>query len=299
MYGFSVPHNTISLLVPEVCQAIIDEYADEVLKCPVTPDEWREVSEQFKNRWNFQHTLAAIDGKHIAIRAPPNSGSLYFNYKGFFSIVMLAAVDADYKFLWVDIGANGSASDAQIFNTCELKEAIESGEINFPDPEPLLRDNIDIPYFLVGDDAFALKTWMMKPYSRRNLSQEERIFNYRLSRSRRVVENAFGILANRFQCLASNMRQNPETVQCIAKACCCLHNLMRIRYPTGQNALVDQEDANGNVIPGEWRNGLVMQDIGVQYLGNAGTRAAQQQRDYLKTYYNNPVGEVPWQYNML
>ena len=134
MYGFRVPHNTISLFIPEVCEAIIDEYSDEMISCPTTQEEWREVAQQFGTRWNFHHALGAIDGKHIAIKAPKNTGSLYYNYKGFFSIVMLGLVDADYKFLWVDVGANGSASDAQLFNSCELKEAIDSGE---SDPEYL------------------------------------------------------------------------------------------------------------------------------------------------------------------
>jgi hypothetical protein len=61
---------------------------------------------------NFHHALGAIDGKHIAVRACKNRGSLYYNYNGFFSFVMHGLVDADYKFLWVDIEANGSASDA-------------------------------------------------------------------------------------------------------------------------------------------------------------------------------------------
>jgi hypothetical protein len=152
-------------------------------QCPTTQDEWREVAQQFGARWNFHHALGAIDGKHIAIRALKNSGSLYYNYKKFFSIVMLELVDADYKFLWVDIGANGSALDAQVFNSCELKEAIDSGEINLPDPVPLPHDK-EMPYFIVGGDAFALRTWMMKPYSKRSLTSEKRIFNYRLSRSR-------------------------------------------------------------------------------------------------------------------
>ena len=185
MYGFRMPHNTIYLLIPEVCEAIIQEYSDEVISCPTTQDEWREVAQQFGAqfgaRWNFHHALGAIDGKHISIEAPKNSGSLYYNYKGFFSILLLGLVDADYKLLWVDIGANGSASAARLFNSCRLKEDIDSGAINFPEPEPLPHDDENIPYFLVGDDAFALRTSMMKPFLKRHLSREERIFNYRLS----------------------------------------------------------------------------------------------------------------------
>lgn len=73
-------------------------------------------------------------------------------------------MDANYKFLWVDVGTPGSASDAQIWNRLELKETIEDGTIGFPDPAPLHKDDRPVPYFIVGDDAFALKSWLMKPF---------------------------------------------------------------------------------------------------------------------------------------
>nr|XP_054761139.1 uncharacterized protein LOC129267454 [Lytechinus pictus] len=114
-YGWRIPHNTISLLIPEVCQAIIEEYKGEMMKCPTTPNEWRAISDQFMEKWNFPHTCGALDGKHVSCKCPPNSGSLYYNYKGFYSVVLMALVDADYRFIWVDIGGMGSASDAQIY----------------------------------------------------------------------------------------------------------------------------------------------------------------------------------------
>lgn len=298
MYGFRVPHNSISIVLREVCQAIIAEYAQEVMPCPVTEEEWRPVEEKFRNRWNFPHAVGAIDGKHIRITCPANEGSTYFNYKGFYSIVLMALVDGDYKFLWVNVGTQGSASDAQIFNDCELKEALEDGSIGLPAPEPLPRDDRNMPYFIVGDDAFALRTWLMKPFSKRNLTDEERIFNYRLSRARRIVENAFGILANRFQCLLGTMKQSPKTVATIVKAACCLHNLMRLRYPALQQNVVDQEDPNHNVVPGSWRNDRPMP--GLQHVGgNRATRLAKEQRHYLMQYVNSTAGSVPWQRDMI
>ncbi|KAK7097241.1 putative nuclease HARBI1 [Littorina saxatilis] len=125
-FGWRVPHTGQSLVVRDVCQAIIDEYVDEVLVCPSTPESWRAVADKFFQRWNFPNTCGALDVKHVACRCPPKSGSLYFNYKGFYSIVLMlmALVDADYKFIWADISGTGSASDAQIYNSCELKECV-------------------------------------------------------------------------------------------------------------------------------------------------------------------------------
>ena len=84
------------------------------------------ISDQFLQRWNFPHTCGALDGKHIACKAPAKSGSQYYNYKGFYSIVLMALVDAEYKFIWADLGATGAASDAQIYDTSELKEMVEA-----------------------------------------------------------------------------------------------------------------------------------------------------------------------------
>ena len=102
-YGFRVANNTISLLVPDTCEAILDAYCDEFLRLPETPQEWLAVAEGFKRRWNWQNCLGALDGKHIRVRCPPHSGSVYYNYKGFFSIVLFALVDCDYRFLFVDV----------------------------------------------------------------------------------------------------------------------------------------------------------------------------------------------------
>ena len=103
----------------------------------------------------------------MAVKKLKNTGALFHNYKGFFSIVMLALVDDQYKFRWVDAGTAGSCSDAQIFNASQLKRRIEDGRIGFPDPAPITQGGQDVPYFILADDAFAVKTWLMKPYGRR------------------------------------------------------------------------------------------------------------------------------------
>jgi len=109
----------------------------------------------------------------------------------------MALVDADYKFIYVNVGASGAGSDGGVFAETDLKATLEDGSIGLPEAEPLPNDVKCMPYYIVGDDAFPLKTWLMKPVPNRNLTVEQRIFNYRLSRARRVVENAFGLLAAR------------------------------------------------------------------------------------------------------
>ena len=111
------------------------------------------------------HAVSALDGKHITILKPKKSGSEHFNYKGYFSVVLLALVDADYKFLWGNVGASGSSSDAKIFNHSKLKRRIENGTFGLPPPEPLGPGGPNLHCFLLRDNAFALMPWLVKPYS--------------------------------------------------------------------------------------------------------------------------------------
>ena len=97
-YAWRVPQNTICLAVKEVCQAIVEGYNDELMTCPTTPDGWRKIAGDFYSKWNCPHCLGALDGKSIATKCPFRSVSLYYNYKGFFSVVLFALVDANYKF---------------------------------------------------------------------------------------------------------------------------------------------------------------------------------------------------------
>ena len=197
-YAFRVAHNTISILVPETCRAIVRSFG-EVVKLPTTPEEWKAVAHSFEEKWNFPHAIGAIDGKHVRIKNPALAGSMYFNYKKFYSMVLLALVDANYNFMYADIGACGSESDGGVFAHTRLKYLFEHMGANLPPPEALSADPAGRPvgYFMLGDEAFGLAPWMLRPYPSRGFTRAERIFNYRQSRARRVVENAFGILANR------------------------------------------------------------------------------------------------------
>ena len=182
--GFRVVHITISKIIHQTCGAIFEEYGSEVTVTPTNPEEMMEVAEKCSKRWDFHNVVGALDGKYVAIRCPPKSGSFYFNYKGFYSIILLALVDAGYNCLYVDIGANGTSSDGGVFDDTSLYDALEEGTAGLPETLPIPNDDQHLPFCIVGDDAFGLRTWLLKPYPHRCMTNQEKIFNYRLSRAR-------------------------------------------------------------------------------------------------------------------
>ncbi|GFX31662.1 DDE Tnp4 domain-containing protein [Trichonephila clavipes] len=122
-------------------------------------------------------------------------------------------VDADYCFTYVDVGGNGRANDSAVFRNSSLNIAMENKAIGLPED-----------HVIIGDDAFPLRPDLMKPFSKHGLSDEEKIFNYRTSRARRVSENAFGILAWRFRVFSKAIELKPDTIDRVILAACSLHN---------------------------------------------------------------------------
>lgn len=126
--------------------------------------------------------------------APQCTGSTYFNYKKTFSIVLMALVDADYKFICIDVGGYGSTCDSTVFKNSGFGRKFLSDDpsLNIPQDAALPMQSIKLPFVIVADEAFPLKRNILRPYPGKNLSDMQRHFNYRLSRARRIVECAFG-----------------------------------------------------------------------------------------------------------
>lgn len=278
------------------------------LQVPVTKEEWLWHSTRFEDKWNFPHCIGALDGKHIVMQAPNNSGSYYYNYKNTHSIVLMALADASYRFTYIDVGCNGRISDGGVFNNCSLHSALTNDELNLPQPIPLPGREKPVPYVIVADDAFAMKPYLMKPYPYKDQPGPNRVFNYRLSRARRIVENVFGIIANRFRILRKPIALEPRKVKEIVLAICALHNFLITnkesmnRYaPVGT---FDREDENTHaVINGTWRqeDGMPIENLlplqrGVNQNYSTEARVV---REELKEYFTTPIGEIHWQYKYI
>ena len=266
--------------------------------------KWKSISNEFMNLWQFPLCLGAIDGKHISIRAPPKSGSKYFNYKRFFSIVLMAVVDANYKFILVDIGAFGSESDGGIFSRSAINKSIENGTLNIPNNCNLPNTNTNHPYTFIGDEAFPLKPWLMRPFPGKELDDLKRIYNYRLSRARRVVENAFGILAARWRIYKRPIEVTPKNAVKICKATIVLHNFLKScdKYIDNSNRYVPQSfvdrENEGIVINGDWRT-ILANEWSLHKIrktaSNMHSSTAKTIRSELTDYFISDIGSVPWQ----
>lgn len=163
--------------------------------------QWLRIAADFNARFHFPNCLGAIDGKHIRIRKPNNSGSKFYNYKGYFSIVLLAVTDANGKFLIIDVGSCGGNSDGGVFSRSIFGKRLNDGKLNLPDETAIPETDIKLPFVFVADDAFPLRENIMKPFPHRQLTPDKEIFNYRLSRSRNCVECSFGKLAQMWRIL--------------------------------------------------------------------------------------------------
>lgn len=132
----------------------------------------------------------------------------------------------------------------QFWQACALRGHLEAGSLNIPGAGYLPNTTVPVEHHFVGDDAFPLDPHMMKPYGHRHLSEDECVFNYRLSRARRTVENVFGILASRFRILHTKMNITQKSVKKVVSAIVILHNILNQRNGSTyiHPGLVDQED---------------------------------------------------------
>lgn len=180
--GFRIGHSTCCPIVRKTCLAIYHVLASQYLPVPTT-ETWLAVSEDSDKLWDFPHCIGALDRKHIRIQAPANSGSDFYNYKGFFSIVLLAVCDARYRFIITDVGSLGREGDKAIFSSSVLNKKLSSGELQIPDPTIVPRSSKILPCVIVGDEAFPLRTNLIRPYPgvrSDNLSLIKKVYNYRL-----------------------------------------------------------------------------------------------------------------------
>lgn len=190
---------------------------------------WENSAKGFEEQWRFPNCIGCIDGKHVTIKCPARSGSQYFSYLKKFSMVLLAIVGPDYSFLCIDVGSYGKNSDAGILEESGIGIKFERNLFDIPAPKCLPRQSEPTPFVLLGDEGFPLKPYLMRPFPNRQArsdTQKEK-FNNCLCATRRIVENAFGILAQKWRIFLRPLELKPENCKKVIRTACVLHNFLR------------------------------------------------------------------------
>lgn len=266
--------STVGKIISETVITLWDELQREHMPVP-TKDTFKKIAEDFYNIWNFPHCIGAIDGKHVRVLCPNNSGSMFFNYKKYFSIVLQGVADASYKFITVDVGGYGKQSDGGTFQASDLYKLLNNKQLDIPEPSNLPQTNIKTPFVLIGDEAYPLLPFLLKPFSGKNLNIEQECFNKRLSRARKTIECSFGILYSKWRLLSKCIETDIDVTDNIIKYICILYN-----------TIIDKEGFERNLTD-------VSTEFQRNYQRQTGSRPrneAKTIRDTFTTFFsNNPL----------
>ncbi|KAJ8867777.1 hypothetical protein PR048_031580 [Dryococelus australis] len=231
--GFScrIADNTIGNIIHDTCKVLWEHLHDTHMKFPTNKDI-TSIANDFWAKWGFPNCSGSIDGKHIRIKTPPHS-------------VLQAVVYANYRFIAIYVGAYGKESDGSIFSHSDLCKLLDNGLFN------------------------SVKPYLMRPYPQGNLSPEEDIFNKNLTRTRQVVECAFGIMSAKWRLLLKMIDVHPDPTDDIVKCVCLLHNF-----------IIDKEGIN------DWaQQTVITRNVGANVGEKRGATRAHAIRDTLKACF--------------
>ena len=192
-----IGERTVGYIVNEVTTAIVECLWEDTVKKHMlkSEDEFRSKILDMEEEWQFPCCWSAVNGCHIPIKCHPGeleSCKEYHNFKNFFSVVLMGMVDSKYRFVWASCGYPGNSHDSVIFQSTDLWNQIKN-----QDYLPKIGKKVGsllVPPLILGDAAFPLQPWLMKPCTNANSTLQQRYYNYWLSRARMVREGAFGQL---------------------------------------------------------------------------------------------------------
>ena len=220
---FGIGLSTVGSIVIETCQVISNHLLQKYVYIP-KGNLLKDIIEGFSTCWGFPQAAGAVDGSHVPIIRPQESASDYYNRKGFYSVIIQGLVDYRGQFMDVYIGWPGKVHDARVFVNSSVYTKGSNGTLLPSWTRKLC--SVDVPLVILGDPAYPLLPWLMKPYIENDTTTAaQKLFNYRQSRARMVVENAFGRLKGRWRCLLKRLDTKLENVTMVIAACVVLHNV--------------------------------------------------------------------------
>lgn len=273
---FGIARSTVCEIVHETCKAIVDCLLKQYIQFP-SGTKLDEIVHGFLTKWGVPQCVGAIDGSHIPIAGTAMNHTDYYNRKGWYSVILQGVVDHSYRFLDINVGWPGSVHDARVFARSSLYSNITEKHV-LPDKKITI-NGIDIPLFLIGDSAYPLDTWLMKPFTHStSLTQQQQYYNYRLCRARIVVENAYGRLKARWRRLMKRIDMHIEIIPTVISAACILHNMCEIHGETFQECWLHDIQSSNNAFT---------QPNSTLTIGNRTGTRAKEVREGLVSYFND------------
>ncbi|KAK7884157.1 hypothetical protein WMY93_027280 [Mugilogobius chulae] len=220
---FGVSRSVVYRCVRDFCEAICTHLLPELITFP-DQEKLKSMAAFIENRWGLPQCIGAVDGSHIPIISPGDFSVDFYNRKGFHSVILQGVVDGRGLFWSVNAGQAGSLHDARVLRLSSLWEKANSGV--FSETGARQVEGVNMGYYILGDSAYPLQNWLLKPYhDNGRLTQEQKLYNRKTSKVRVVVENAFGRLKGRWRCLMKRNDCGLELTKRMILACCALHNL--------------------------------------------------------------------------
>ncbi|XP_046672970.1 protein ALP1-like isoform X2 [Homalodisca vitripennis] len=277
-FTFRIGASTVSKIVIETEKQLWNVLQPIHMLVP-TSDTFLRTSQEFYNIWNFPNCIGCIDVKHVRIISPPHSGTMFYNYKKFYSIALQGVCDAQYRFSMIDVGGFGKQNDGATLAASDMYLKIKNNQLNIPDDSYLPGTYVKTSLVFLGDEAYPLSLRLLTPYPADNLTMEKTAYNFRHSRARKTIECTFGILYSKWRILSKSIEAKHETADHIVKAVCVL-----------QNTIIDREGFErhlSEVIPGEKTRGYTEP---VPRRRGRHLTAAMLLRDTFKAYFQeNPI----------
>ena len=220
---FGISKSSVCRIVRETCDAIIQVLQKQLIKLP-KGDMLDQMIEGFEFKWGFPNCVGAVDGMHIPVTPPSNCQTDYYNRKGSYSIILQGLVDFKYLFTDIYVGWPGKVHDARVFWNSSIYTKECQGTLFFiHDLETLMEQMYPWLFQVTLRTIFALANetfpwqWAFERWTKK--------FNYRQSRARMVIQNAFGRLNGCWRVLLKKMEVSINIASIITSACCVLHNL--------------------------------------------------------------------------
>uniref|UniRef100_A0A336L2I1 CSON003839 protein n=1 Tax=Culicoides sonorensis TaxID=179676 RepID=A0A336L2I1_CULSO len=222
---FGVGDSTVRAILLEFIDALLDKFEKRMINAyPPTQQKIEEITAGFESEWKFIQVYGAVDGCQIEIQPPGITKTDFINYKGWFSLNVLACCDFRYRITYLNIGSPGRVHDSHIFEESKLKEQHSNNELFYINSKII--NGYRVPCLILGDSAFRLRNYVMKPYPFvPTMNPIQRHFNYLLSKSRRVIENVFGHIIARWRILSRPLEFGMSNSRRIIRATFLLHNI--------------------------------------------------------------------------